>query len=115
MSAPLKARVNEFQAILVRLLGNPLHNWNELHKAAADLLEEAIDFEGMVGIFILQYSQSIELDLVFFEHFKPGHDPVVGRFLPFVHPVVIVKLTRPVNRKTHQKIVFTQEFSPLVI
>ena len=52
-----------------------LNYGDKLHEAGANLLEKAIDLEGVIGVVVLQHRKGVEFDLVLLQYFEAGHHP----------------------------------------
>src|SRR5262249_57223523 len=110
-----RCRGDQYQPARSWSSGDSFDYRNELHEAAADFLQEAIDLERVLRIVALDDGERVEIDSVSFEAGDPAHDSVECRTAPLVDPVSVVQRPRAIDRQSDQKPAVRKKFAPFIV
>ena len=112
----LHGSIRDVIALLKAGIVIPLYYGYELDEIRLDFIsEKAVNLQGMICICGMNCGQDIVVHLMLSQ--EPGglHHPIECRIAGFIHPVGIVKLSRPVQAKADEKVVFVEEFAPFIV
>ena len=90
-----------------------LHNRRELYIVAPYLLEEMIEFEGMVYIEIVDYGKCIPFHTILIEHVYALHHFVESGLIGGCASVFVVEFLWSIDAHAHQESVGSEELAPL--
>ncbi len=86
-----------------------------MQEGTADLLEEGVDFERLLGVDAVDDGEGVEFDLVFFEAGEAAHGGVEGGFAVLVIAVEIVDGSGTIDGEADEEVVLGEEFTPRVV
>ena len=86
----------------------------ELDVAAADVLVEVIDVEGVVGVDAVDDAHGVPLHAVLLQEADATHDALEGGLAPTGEAVVVVELLGAVDGDADEPVVAPEEGAPLV-
>ena len=93
-----------------------LHNGDQLDEPRSYFIaQEAVDLQRVIAVARVHRGQHIEFNPVLLHQPRGPHDFVECGLSAFVHAVEIVHFARPIDAEADQKVVFTEEFAPLVV
>lgn len=109
-------RWNDLLTFLVTGLVVPQDDGDELDVDGAGFVtQEPVDFEGGVGVALVDTAQDVVLDLVLLEQGQPTHRLVEGRAAAFAHPVAVVEIPRAIEAEPDQEVVFLEKVAPFIV
>ena len=103
------------EARAVGVAAEPLHDGGELDVAATDGLEETVEFEGEVGVVVIDNRHRVVFDAVLLQQLDALHHLVERRAALAVAAIFVVELRRPVDGEADEEAVVAEEAAPVVV
>src|SRR6185312_14274340 len=109
------ARLDQHETRIVGFTSYAFDNRDELHVAAADFFQEAVNLKRLPRIMAVHYGKRVEFDAMLFQHVEASDDAVEGRLAAFVYAVAIMQLARTVDREADEEVVLREKFAPFIV
>ena len=110
---------------LTRLIGfclvsahphHALHDGDELDELDPQVIaQEAVDFQRMIGVGMVDRHQGVELDSVLFQSVQAPDHTIEGGLAALVVAVGVVQRGRTVDAEAYQKVVLPKERGPFIV